>query len=145
MIQAMTSGHAGSMSTLHAATPFDALQRLETMALMSGVELPLFALRNQIGSAIQVIVQISRLQDGQRRVTEIAEVLPLSDDNRYRLQPIFVVRPIIEKGINKGLDLEWTGKTSLLAADPKIALLADSLKRTNRIMGLPERVEKTAG
>jgi pilus assembly protein CpaF len=75
IVQAMTSGHGGCMGTLHAATPRDALGRLETMCLMSDVALPLAAMRTQIGSAIQVIVQMSRLESGSRKVTRVSEVL----------------------------------------------------------------------
>lgn len=74
MIQAMTSGHDGSMSTCHASNPRDALNRLETLALMSGIEIPLHALRTQLAAAVDVIVQINRQRDGSRRVTQIAEV-----------------------------------------------------------------------
>ena len=139
MIQAMTSGHAGSMSTLHANGPLDALQRLETMALMSGVELPLPALRGQVAGAVGVIVQAARMGDGQRRITEIAEVLPLGDDGRYRLQSIFALRAVSEAGVARGLALEWTGQVSALASDAKLALLAESVRRAHKMLGLPEK------
>jgi pilus assembly protein CpaF len=74
LVQAMTSGHGGCMSTLHATYPRDTLTRLETMALMSDLEMPLVALRMQIGSAVQAIVQVSRLKDGSRKVTHVSEV-----------------------------------------------------------------------
>lgn len=74
LVQAMTSGHGGCMSTLHATYPRDTMSRLETMALMSDVDMPLVALRTQIGSAVQAIVQVSRLQDGSRKVTHVSEV-----------------------------------------------------------------------
>jgi pilus assembly protein CpaF len=93
LIQAMTSGHGGSMSTNHANTPEDAMRRLETMALMSGVDMPLFALRSQIASAIDMVVQTSRFNDGSRKITHISEVLPLSKEGNYQLQNIFVFRP----------------------------------------------------
>jgi pilus assembly protein CpaF len=76
LIQAMTSGHGGCLSTVHATTPHDALARLETLALMSDVALPLPALRAQIGSAIDAIVQTYRRGDGSRGVHEIAELAP---------------------------------------------------------------------
>ena len=84
MIQAMTSGHAGSMSTLHADTALDALNRLETLALMSKIDLPLYALRSQIASAINLVVQVARFPDGSRGLTEISEVLPLDADGHYQ-------------------------------------------------------------
>lgn len=74
MLQAMNTGHEGSISTLHANSPRDAISRMETMVLMAGMELPLRAIREQISSAIDIIVQISRQKDGVRRVTHITEV-----------------------------------------------------------------------
>ncbi|MBS0197713.1 MAG: CpaF family protein [Planctomycetes bacterium] len=74
MVQAMTSGHRGSISTLHANSPFDACQRLETMALMAGVGLPLSALRRQVASAIDLVVQVGRFPGGARRITHISRV-----------------------------------------------------------------------
>jgi pilus assembly protein CpaF len=143
MIQAMTSGHAGSMSTIHANTPYDALGRLETMVLMSGVTLPLFALRNQIASAIQVIVQIARLSDGSRRITDIAEVLPAADDAKYRLQTIFTLRPVVEAGVAKGVHLDWTGTVSAFARDPALAAVAGEIKRNGRVFGMSGQAAAT--
>lgn len=74
MLQAMNSGHDGSLTTLHANTPRDALSRLETMVLMAGTELPVKIVRNYISSAIDLIVQQSRLRDGSRKITSITEV-----------------------------------------------------------------------
>jgi pilus assembly protein CpaF len=74
LVQAMTSGHGGCITTVHATYPHDTLTRLETMSLMSDVELPLSALRVQLGSAINLVVQTSRLQDGSRKVTHVSEV-----------------------------------------------------------------------
>jgi len=74
LIQAMTSGHGGCMSTIHATTPRDALCRLETLALMSDVDLPLWALRAQIASAIHVVVQTCRERDGARHIREVCQV-----------------------------------------------------------------------
>lgn len=89
MIQAMTSGHSGSMSTLHADTPYDALNRLETMSLMANVELPLHALRQQIASALDLLVQTARLRDGRRCITAICEVLKLDEDGRHQLATLY--------------------------------------------------------
>jgi pilus assembly protein CpaF len=78
------------MSTLHATYPRDTLTRLETMALMSDVELPLAALRMQIGSAVQAIVQVSRLQDGSRKVTHVSEVCGYDPQtSSYRVSEVF--------------------------------------------------------
>lgn len=92
LIQAMTSGHGGSMTTLHANTPADSLHRLETMAMMSGIEMPLLALRSQIASAIEIVVQVGRLGDGSRKVLAIAEILGLDDAGRYRVNEIFALK-----------------------------------------------------
>ncbi len=91
MIQAMTSGHAGSLSTCHANTALDALSRLEVMSLMGDVELPLHALRTQISSAIDLVVQINRFHDGKRKITAISEILPLAEDGKYQVQDIYVL------------------------------------------------------
>jgi pilus assembly protein CpaF len=74
MLQAMNTGHEGSLSTVHANTPRDALARIETMVLMAGLDLPTRAIREQVASAIDVIVHLSRLRDGSRRVTSVTEV-----------------------------------------------------------------------
>jgi pilus assembly protein CpaF len=74
MLQAMNTGHDGSLSTVHANTPRDAIARLETLVLMAGMDLPLRAIREQIASAVDVVVQITRLRDGTRRVTHVTEV-----------------------------------------------------------------------
>lgn len=80
MLQAMNTGHSGSMTTIHSNNPRDCTKRLENMILMCGMEMPQKAARELIASAIQVIVQISRLEDGTRRVTEIAEITGMEGD-----------------------------------------------------------------
>ncbi len=80
MLQAMNTGHDGSLTTLHANTPRDALSRLETMTLMSGIELPVKVIREQIASAVDLIVQQSRVRDGSRKVTQISEVVGMEGD-----------------------------------------------------------------
>ena len=77
------------MTTLHANSPADALNRLETMALMSGVEMPLTALRSQVASAIDVVVQLGRFHDGSRRLLDIAEVRGLDESGRYDVRSIY--------------------------------------------------------
>jgi pilus assembly protein CpaF len=74
MLQAMSTGHDGSLTTLHASSPREAISRLETMVLMAGTELPTPAVRGQIGSAIDLIVQQGRLRDGSRRILSISEI-----------------------------------------------------------------------
>jgi len=80
MLQAMNTGHEGSLTTIHANTPRDAIARLETMIMMAGFELPLKAMRTQIASAIDLIVQTSRLQGGPRKITYITEVVGMEQD-----------------------------------------------------------------
>jgi pilus assembly protein CpaF len=88
MLQAMNTGHEGSLSTIHANSPRDALNRLETMVLMAGYELPLRAIRQHVSAALDVIVQIDRLDDGTRHVTAIAEVQRMEGD-MITLQNLF--------------------------------------------------------
>ena len=88
MLQAMNTGHDGSLSTLHANSPRDAMARLETLVLMAGMDLPLRAIREQGASAVDLIVQIGRLRDGSRRVTHVTEVLGMEGDTVV-LQDIF--------------------------------------------------------
>lgn len=80
MLQAMNTGHDGSLTTVHANTPRDALSRLETLALMAGMELPLRIVREQIASAVDLIIQVSRLRDGSRKVTQVTEVVGMEGD-----------------------------------------------------------------
>jgi pilus assembly protein CpaF len=80
MLQAMNTGHDGSLSTIHSNTPRDALSRLETMVLMAGYDLPVRAIRNQISSALELIIHLERLQDGSRRVTSVTEVQRMESD-----------------------------------------------------------------
>jgi len=89
MLQAMNTGHDGSLTTIHANNPRDAIARLETMSLMAELNLPDRAIRQQIASAISMIVQVARLSDGTRRITQISEVTGISGE-MVTLQDIFV-------------------------------------------------------
>jgi pilus assembly protein CpaF len=80
MLQAMNTGHDGSITTLHANSPRDALSRLETMILMAGITLPARAMREQVSSAIQVVIQIARLPDGNRKVVSISELVGMEGE-----------------------------------------------------------------
>lgn len=80
MLQAMNTGHDGSISTLHANSPRDCVARLETLVLMAGMDLPLRAIREQIGSAVDLIVQITRMRDGSRRITHVTELIGVERD-----------------------------------------------------------------
>ena len=92
MLQAMNTGHEGSLTTIHANSPRDALSRLETLVMTAGVELPHRAIREQIASAFDVLVQIQRLVDGSRRISHISEVVGMESDV-ITLQDIFVALP----------------------------------------------------
>ena len=80
MLQAMNTGHDGSLTTVHANSARDALARIETMTLMGGIDLPVRAIREQMASALDMIVHISRLRDGSRRITSVSEVLGMEGD-----------------------------------------------------------------
>ncbi|WP_227254883.1 CpaF family protein [Frigoriglobus tundricola] len=96
MLQAMNTGHDGSLTTLHANTPRDVLARLETMVLMAGYELPLKAIRQQVSSAVHLIIQTARLQGGVRRVTTVAELTGMEGET-IMLQDVFRYRQV---GVN---------------------------------------------
>jgi pilus assembly protein CpaF len=104
MLQAMNTGHEGSLTTIHANSPRDALSRLETLVLTAGVDLPLRAIREQISSAFDLLVQINRLVDGTRRITNITEVLRMESEV-ITLQDIFVAKPPEEDAANAGRTL----------------------------------------
>ncbi len=89
MLQAMNTGHDGSLTTTHANSPREAVARLETLVLMAGLDLPVRAIREQIAGSVQLVVQQSRLSDGTRRVTAISEVVGISDKGDVELVPIF--------------------------------------------------------
>ncbi|MGZ5971289.1 MAG: CpaF family protein, partial [Polyangiales bacterium] len=99
MLQAMNTGHDGSLTTTHANSPREAVGRLETLVLMGGLDLPSRAIREQIASSINLIVQQTRLSDGSRKVTSIAEVIGLDDDGEVELRPIF---EFVRTGTDKG-------------------------------------------
>ena len=106
MLQAMNTGHEGSLGTLHANSPEDAMTRLETMVLMAGLELPPRAIREQLASAIDLIVQLERLRDGARVVSSISEVVGL-DGEKLQMNPLFV-RRYAENG-SLSSELVYTG------------------------------------
>ncbi len=115
LLQAMLTGHAGSMGTVHANDPIGALRRLETLVSYGAPgEMPISAIRSQVASAVEAIVQISRFGDGSRRVTHISEILPLALDGNYQVRHLFEFRlkGKTEDGKLIG-DLEPTGEPSL--------------------------------
>jgi len=107
MIQAMTSGHRGSLATVHASTPYDACHRLETLAMMADVGIPLHALRRQVASAVDLLVQTERLSSGRRLISCIAEVSLDEQTQQYVLLELFRL-----EGEGNGRQLVWTGQPS---------------------------------
>ena len=103
MIQAMTSGHHGSLTTVHASSAADTCYRLETMALMADIGIPLFALRRQVASAVDLIVQTARMTSGRRLVTGISEVDFDESTQNYRLTELFKLQESGEEA-----HVEWT-------------------------------------
>src|SRR5205814_433151 len=102
MLQAMNTGHEGSLSTVHANSPRDALARVETMVLMAGYDLPVKAIRQQVASALDLLIQLERLQDGSRRVTSITEVgrmesdvITLSELFKFRVERVLPDRTVV--------------------------------------------------
>jgi len=93
MLQAMNTGHEGSMTTLHANSPRDALTRLETMILMAGMDLPLTAIREQIASAVDIVVQQTRFACGSRKVTSITELTGI-ESGKIQIQELFKFVPL---------------------------------------------------
>ena len=114
MLQAMNTGHDGSLTTGHANSPRDMLARLETMVLMAGMELPVKAIRQQVSSAIDLVVQQSRLRDGSRVITHITELLGMEGDI-IQLQDIFVFE---QKGVDK--DGKVVGSHHATGITPKV-------------------------
>jgi pilus assembly protein CpaF len=109
MLQAMNTGHDGSLTTLHANTPRDAISRLETLVLMAGFELPIRAIREQIAGAVDVVVQISRMRDGSRKVTSISEIVGMEGDGVTMQELIrYVQRGIDANGKVLG-EFQYTG------------------------------------
>ncbi|MDR0675971.1 MAG: Flp pilus assembly complex ATPase component TadA, partial [Elusimicrobiota bacterium] len=99
MLQAMNTGHDGSLTTIHANSPFDMIGRLEAMVLMSGAELPIKVIRGYIASAVNFVIQINRLQDGTRKVTAITEILDMDEnDGTIKMQDIFLFK---RKGVDE--------------------------------------------
>ena len=99
MLQAMNTGHDGSLTTGHANAPYDFLRRLETMVLMAGIDLPIRAIREQIASAIHIIVQLMRFNDGTRRVVKVSEMVGLDPDGSYQLLDLFQFK---QEGVGEG-------------------------------------------
>jgi pilus assembly protein CpaF len=125
MLQAMNTGHDGSLTTVHANSPRDAIARMETMALMSNLNLPEKALRQQIASAVSVVVQIARLSDGTRRVTHVTEITGMTGDV-VAMQDIFIFEKL-------GIDVNGRvfGRFRATGVAPKFA---DKLKKAGIVL-----------
>ncbi len=108
MLQAMNTGHDGSISTLHANTPRDALARLETMVLMAGMDLPVRAIREQVSSAVDLIIQQTRLKDGTRRITAITEIVGMEGD-------IITTQDVFMFDYNAGVDEDGKFRGELIS------------------------------
>jgi pilus assembly protein CpaF len=114
LLQAMSTGHSGSMGTIHANDPHGGLRRMETLVSYAGDDIPLTAIRSQVSSALEVIVQVNRFGDGSRRLTHISEVLPLDLQGNFQIRDIFkfVLKGKTPEGKLIG-DIEPTGEDSL--------------------------------
>ncbi len=135
LIQSMISGHAGSLSTIHAETPRNALIRLETLSLMSDVEIPVYVARAQVASAIHLIVEVARFaEDGSRKITKITEARGLNDANQYELCDLFVNR-FRGKGLDGRLiaEMEPTGQRPRFASEPYEQGLEESIRLTGSL------------
>jgi pilus assembly protein CpaF len=116
MLQAMNTGHDGSLTTVHSNSPRDSLARLETLTLMAGYDLPVKAIREQISSAVDVIIQLTRLRDGTRRVTHITEVQGMEGDTIV-LQDLF----LFDYGMGLDEHGKYQGHLKALGIRPKFA------------------------
>jgi pilus assembly protein CpaF len=140
MLQAMNTGHDGSLTTVHANTPRDTLARLETLVLMSGFDLPVRAIREQMASAIDLIVQLSRLRDGTRRITHITEVQGMEGDV-ITLQDIF----LFDFGMGVDEHGRFKGHLKATGVRPKFAeKLADLGIRLGQEVFQPETMGRKA-
>ncbi|MGA2255295.1 MAG: ATPase, T2SS/T4P/T4SS family [Thermoguttaceae bacterium] len=140
MIQSMISGHSGALSTVHANSPLDALIRLETLSLMSDIEIPVYVARAQVASAIHLVVQIARFsEDGSRKITRITEARGLDENNKYRLADIFVSR--FKGRTDEGrllANLEPTGERPTFARDPYEQGMSERIQLTRDVWATGE-------
>ncbi|PID98508.1 MAG: pilus assembly protein CpaF, partial [Actinomycetales bacterium] len=116
MLQAMNTGHDGSLSTIHANTPRDALARMETLVLMAGMDLPLKAIREQVASSVDLIVQVTRLRDGSRRIVAVTEINGM-EGQTVTMQDVFV----FDFGAGVDKDGRFLGKVVPTGVRPKFA------------------------
>jgi pilus assembly protein CpaF len=142
MLQAMNTGHEGSLSTIHANSPRDALSRLETMVLMAGYDLPLRAIRQHVSSALDLVVQIDRLDDGSRRITGIAEVqrmegemITLQNLFEFKVDRVEGDRKIVGRLEPTGLRPSFLGKFEQHGVELPLDLFGSAMLGVNRQNG----------
>jgi pilus assembly protein CpaF len=137
MLQAMNTGHDGSMSTVHSNSPRDAIARLETLVLMAGVDLPLRAIREQIAAAVDVIVQLSRLRDGSRRITAVTEVHGM-EGQTVTMQDVF----LFDYGAGVDANGRFRGRTVPTGVRPRFAerFAEMGISISPRVFGAPEPI-----
>ncbi len=138
LIHSMLSGHAGSLTTVHANTPRDAAVRLETLCLMSDVGLPLHVARVQVASALHLVIQITRFADGSRKVRAISEMLGLDGDGNYQFRDLFLFEAagLDDDGRLQG-ELKWTGARPSFADEVHGLGLGHLIKRTAPLFSDP--------
>jgi len=134
MLQAMNTGHEGSLTTVHANTPRDALARLENMVSMAGLEMPAKAIRTQIVSAIHLIIQLSRLEDGSRRVVSIqevdgmeGEVITLSEIFKFQRQGIDEKGAVLGQYCSTGIIPKCMANLKQRGANADLAIFTKNL------------------
>ncbi len=138
MIQSMLSGHSGALSTVHANQARDAVVRLETLSLMSDVDIPVYVARAQVASAIDLVVQLNRFtEDGSRKITRITEVLGLNKNNQYAFRDLFLsrMRGKTEEG-RVVAELTPTGEKPTFAAEPRDHGLLERIKHSKALWNL---------
>lgn len=140
LIQSMISGHAGSLTTVHANTPRDAAIRLETLSLMSDVSVPVYVARAQVASALHLIIQIARLGDGSRRVQTISESLGLDEHNSYIMRDLYRFRAQGHGPDGKIIGtLHWTGQIPSFCHEPYELGLEEHVRLTRQLFFPPDQ------
>lgn len=135
MVQSMLSGHSGSLSTVHASSPRDAMIRLETLALMSDVQIPVHVARTQVASAIEIVVQLTRFSaDGSRKITKITEVEPIDETGQYIFRDLFNIKfESRDSSGNLKSELVRTGNLPTFASEVFEHGLGDLVKKSAKL------------
>jgi len=146
MLQAMNTGHDGSLSTVHANAPRDALSRIETMVLMAGFDLPVKAIRQQVASALDLIVHLERLEDGSRRVTSITEVQRMESDVitlqelfEFKVQEVTNDRVVVGSLRSTGLRPTFLSKFERHGIELPVSLFSNGHRKTLDIAEMTRR------